>query len=365
MIMVKNNLQKNKIKPQKKLHIAQVAPIEERVPPRKYGGIELVVYNLIQGLCQRGHKVILLASGDSKSAAELVAIFPRSIRTLPGVGNDAKSREIYKVLGLAKSLKYLKSQKFDIIHNHAGWRFLSFANLLNTPLVNTLHGSLDAKHEHVVYKTYAKSNYISISDAQRVPLKKLNYVSTVYNGIDLNKFTFQSKSKDYLAWLGRMSPQKGPKECILAAKRAGEKLIMAGKVDLVDQDYFKKEIEPLIDGKQIKYIGEVGEKEKNKLLGGAKALLALIQWREPFGLFIVEALACGTPVIATSRGSVPELIKDKKNGFIVKNWKEAAKAVEKIDTISRQDCRKRAEDKFNIKQMVNGYLDAYYKIVNK
>jgi len=346
----------------KKLCIAQIAPVEEPVPPRKYGGIELVVSLLTEELVRRGHQVTLVASGDSKTAAKLKAVYPKSIRTIKGLGDDAKAREIHKILGVAKTLEYLRQNKFDIIHNHAGWRFLSFANLLPAPLVTTLHGTLEIKQEHIIYQTYQKTGFVSISNAQRVPLSSLNYVATVYNGIDVDSFTFQEQSKDYLFWLGRMSPQKGPKEAILTAKKTGDKLVMAGKIDLVDQEYYQQEIKPLIDGRQIKYIGEIDHKEKNKLLGGAKALLALIQWREPFGLFIVEALACGTPVITTRRGSVPELLEDGKNGFIVKNWKQAAQVVSKINTVSRADCRKTAEQRFSVKNMVDHYEQIYYQL---
>lgn len=349
----------------KKLSIAQVAPFEERVPPLKYGGTELVISNLAEELVKRGHKVTLLASGDSITKAQLIPIFKKSIRKDPNIGTDLKKRNAIKFIGVARVVNYLQQHKFDIIHNHIGWRFLPFCPMLNSTIVTTLHGPLDVEYQQFVYGSFPNANYISISNNQRQPMPKLNFTNTVYNGIQVDKFTFNSKKGKYAAFLGRMSPEKGPIQAIQAAKKAKIPLIMAAKVDLVDKEYFNKKVKPLIDGKLIKFIGEVDHRGKVKLLKDAAVLFALIQWEEPFGLFVVEALACGTPVIATNRGAMPELIKDGKTGFLVNNLSQAVKAVHNIDQINRQGCRKLAEDRFSVEKMADDYLKAYYKLLEK
>lgn len=347
------------------MKIAQLVPVEEAVPPLKYGGTELVASNITEELVNRGHEVHLLASGGSRTSAKLFEIFDRPVRELAPNPEDAKLREAFKYMAIAKAVKYINEGGFDIVHNHIGWRTLPFEPLFNASVVTTLHGPLDVPYMQTVYGTYPKANYVTISDAQRKPMTSLNFVSTVYNGIKVETFEFNNQPKDYVAFLGRMSPEKGPVEAIKAAKAAGIKLIMAAKVDSVDQDYFKKEVEPLIDGDQIKFIGEVDHKGKVALLKDAKALLALIQWEEPFGLFMTEAMSCGTPVIATVRGSVPELVEHGKNGYLVENTAEAtATAIKAINYIDRSICRKIAEEKFSVKAMVDGYIKTYEKILS-
>jgi len=347
----------------RKLKIAQVAPFEERVPPEKYGGTELVINNLTEELVARGHHVTLLASGNSVTKAKLVPIFKTAIRQQAQIGDNLQNREAAKFIGIAKVVDYLRKNNFDVIHNHIGWRLLPFSSFLKPPLITTLHGPLDIAYQQFVYGKFLKANYISISNNQRRPMSQLNFIATVYNGIDINKFTFNSKPKGYLAFLGRMSPEKGPLQAIQAAKRSKTPLIMAAKVDLVDRAYFIKKIKPLIDGRLIRFIGEVDHQAKVRLLKNAIALLALIQWEEPFGLFITESLACGTPVIANKRGSVPELIKQGKTGYIVNNVNDAAAAVKKIDKINRYNCRQDAEERFSTQQMTNGYEQAYYRLL--
>lgn len=345
------------------MKVAILAPIEEDVPPPKYGGTELVVANLCEGLVKLGHVVHLYATGTSKTSAKLVTIFDRPVRELAPDPKDTKLREAFKYLAIAKIFDQLKEEKYDIIHNHIGWRLMGFQSIMPGPMVTTLHGPLDADYTSYVFKKFATSNYISISDAQRRPMPELNFVSTVYNGIRVEAFDFNAEPKDYVAFLGRMSPEKGPIQAIMAAKAAGVKLVMAAKVDATDQDFFKKEVEPLIDGEQIKFIGEVDHVGKVALLRDAKALLALIQWEEPFGLFMTEAMACGTPVIATMRGSVPELVQHGKNGYIVENTVEAAiNAIRVIECINRQDCREVAEERFSVDAMSAGYLKVYEQV---
>ncbi len=345
------------------MKIAVIAPFEERVPPEKYGGTELVIYNIIENLVSMGHKVTLFASGDSQTSSELKPVFPNALRSMSEMSN-ARYRDSYKFIGVGRIVKYLHENRFDIIHNHLGWRLLPFEKIINSPIVTTLHGPLDVDYMRAVYGEFKKSKYVSISENQRKPMPELNYVGTVYNGIQIGKFKFNETPGNYFVFLGRMSPEKGPVQAIEIAKRARVELIMAAKVDIVDKEYFKSEIEPLIDNKQIKYIGEVNHAEKVNLLGGAKALVAPIQWEEPFGLFFVEAMACGTPVITTRRGSVPEIIVDGKTGFVCDSLDEAVRRINDIDEIDRKDCCQHVKENFSAEKMTKDYVEIYEKVIN-
>ncbi len=344
----------------KKLKIAQLVPFEETVPPTKYGGTELVAANLCDGLVGQGHDVTLYSVGGSRTKAKLVKIFPQSLRAT--TGTDLKARESLKFMGVGKVLAYILQNRFDVIHNHIGWRLLPFLEVLPAPVVTTLHGPLDIAYQQMVYGAYKRANFVSISNNQRKPLK-LNYAATVYNGIQVEKFTYQEKKDDYLAFLGRMSPEKGPVQAIQVAKKTGRKLIMAAKVDAVDIKFFNTEVRPHIDGKQIVFLGEVDHAGKNKLLARASGLLALIQWEEPFGLFMAEANACGTPVIAMARGAAPEVIAHKKTGYLVHTIEEAVKMVGRLDKIKPKDCRQRAVARFSVAAMVGGYVRVYRKLI--
>ena len=343
------------------MNIAILAPFEESVPPQKYGGTELVVYNLTEELIKLGHQVTLVAAGNSRVSARLVKVFETSVREMPDAA-DMNFRNAYKYIGVGKVAEYFNQNRFDVIHNHLGWRLLAFENLLSSPVITTLHGPLDVPYQQKVYGTYKTSNYVSISLSQRRPLPELNFVANVYNGLEMPKFKFFAQPKDYFAFLGRMSPEKGPVQAIQAAKAAGVKLVMAAKVDSVDKAYFEKEVKPLIDGEQIKFIGEVDHAGKLELLGGAKALLGLIQWEEPFGLFFTESMACGTPVIAMNRGSVPELIVNGQTGFICNTQEEAVSAISKIGSLDRQVCYEHVAKNFSSTRMAEGYLAAYQKV---
>lgn len=346
------------------MRIALIAPFEESVPPEKYGGTELVVYNLAESLVDMGHEVFLLASGESKTRAKLISVFPRAIRR-EEYASDANIRNSLKFMGIARVLDELKKINIDIVHNHIGWRLLPFEGIAGKRIVTTLHGPLDVPYQQFVYGLFKDTPYISISNSQREPFNKLNFIGTVYNGIDISLFDFTEKTEGYLAFLGRMSPEKGPKVAIEVAKKAGMKLVMAAKVDAVDKEYFEREIEPLIDGEQVVFLGEVGPEEKNKLLRNAACLLATIQWREPFGLFMAEAMACGTPVIATDMGSAREIVADGETGFVVKNdIDEFVNAVNKISSLSRAACRARAEKMFSKEKMAANYVEAYEKVIN-
>jgi len=346
------------------MKIAILAPFEESVPPAKYGGTELVVYNLTEQLIKMGHEVTLLASGNSRTSAKLEVVFPQSIRSLSD-SQDMKVRDALKFIGVGKVISCLRKNEFDVVHNHIGWRLLPFQEVIESPVITTLHGPLDVPYHQKVYGTYKDSNFISISLRQRLPMPQLNYIANVYNGIETEKFKFNNKPKNYFAFLGRMSPEKGPVQAIEIAKKAGVKLLMAAKVDSVDREFFKNKVEPLIDGKQIKFIGEVNHNEKIEFLGNARALIAPIQWEEPFGLFFVEAMICGTPVIAIKRGSVPEIVINKKTGFVCETIDEASERVKFIGEIKRINCHNQVKENFSAKKMAEEYLKAYKKVLDR
>lgn len=347
----------------KKLRIALVAPLAERVPPRKYGGTELVIGNLADGLAARGHKVTLLARSDSHTKAKLVSFYHPDPR--------ARSRYAsrgYMVPNYWQTLElgwvFERAKQFDVMHFHIGSTFFPYTRLVKTPCVLTLHGRLNTTEAAKVHNTYPEIPLVSISNNQRAPLPKLNFVRTVYNGINMHSHPMGTGKGGYLAFLGRMSPEKGPVQAIQAAKRAGMKLIMAAKVDTVDEAYFTKKVRPLIDGKQIKFLGEVDRVGKAKLLQNAVGLLALIQWEEPFGLFMTEAMASGTPVIATHRGSVPEIVADGKTGFVVGDTNDAVRAIKSLHAIDRKACRERVKKYFSVEAMVDGYEAVYEKLTH-
>jgi glycosyltransferase involved in cell wall biosynthesis len=345
------------------MKIALVAPFEEPVPPRTYGGTELVVYNLAEQLVALGHEVAVFASGDSKTSARLEAIFPVSLRADRTL-TDPQVRDAMKVIGLGRLIDRVNAEDFDVIHNNFGWRFLAFAGQLKAPVITTFHGPLSLPYYKRVLSEVGRLPFVSISDAQRRPFPGLNYVSTVYNGIDCAAFSYNETPQDYFAFLGRFSPEKGPVTAIRAAMQAGVPLVMAGKVDIVDREYFATQVEPLIDGRQIRFIGEVNHAQKNELLRNARALLVPIDWEEPFGLVMTESMATGTPVIANRRGSVPEIVRHDV-GFITDSFDAIVSAMQNIDTISRSRCREYVCDRFGCEAMAQGYLSAYEKVLEE
>ncbi len=340
------------------MRIAQVAPLWERVPPLTYGGIELVVALLTDELVRRGHEVTLFASGDSVTLAELASVHPRSIRLDPSI----KEYNIYEMLQLSQV--YEQAQEFDIIHSHMGSAALPYANLVKTPTVHTLHGIFTPDNEKL-FRHAKNQPYVSISNSQREPRLELNCVATVYNGIDVDSYKFypQAENPPYLAFLGRMSPQKGPHLAIAIAKKTGWNLKMAGKVDVVDREYFETEVKPHIDGKQIEYLGEANHVQKNALMGGAVATLFPITWREPFGLVMVESMASGTPVIALKLGSTEEVIAHGETGFLCESVEECISALDKVAELDRSTCREFVCNRFGVKQMADGYEAVYRQIL--
>jgi glycosyltransferase involved in cell wall biosynthesis len=357
-----NLLQKlniSKIKYLKVMKIAQIAPLWERVPPPAYGGIELVVALLTDELVARGHDVTLFASGDSITSAKLASVYDRALRLDP----DIREYEIYDMLNLGKV--YAKAEEFDIIHSHIGCAALTYAKLCKqTPTVHTLHGIFTRDNSKLY--SYAKDQpYISISNSQREPSLDLNCVATVYNSIRVSDHHFfpQPDAPAYLAFLGRMSHEKGPQQAIEIAKRVGIPLKMAGKIDPVDKAFFTEHIAPHIDGEFIQFLGEANHTQKNNLMGKALATLFPITWREPFGLVMIESMAAGTPVIGINMGSVSEVIADGTSGFVCQDLDECVAAVAKIDSIDRQNCRDYVSHKFGVQVMTDGYEAVYRQVL--
>lgn len=348
------------------MKIALVVPFEESVPPKRYGGIELVVANLADELVDLGHSVTVFGTEDSTVSARLSPIFKRPIRSTPQASTEP-TREAFTFAGISEVLKRLQIEPFDIVHNHIGWRFLLFSQHVMQPLLTTLHLSLENQLEQMFYQLHKTQPIVSITDAQRQPNRGLNYIRTIHNGIKVDHFTTSSPPlthQDYLAFLGSIVPHKGPDIAIKVAKKCGRRLIIGAKVDPLQVEYFEKEIKPHIDGEQIIWLGEVDHHQKNKLLRESAALLMPIQWNEPFGLVMVEALASGTPVITFKKGSTPEVIKNGITGWICDDIDEMCAKVDEIGSLDRQACRKDAEERFTAKRMAEEYLEVYESLVD-
>lgn len=358
----------------KKLRIALLAPLFLSIPPKNYGGTESVIYNLTEELIKRGHKVTLFATGDSKTSAQLRFAFKKSLG-LFGAKNLLSPLAIKLhwagalPLLFHAVLPYEDASSFDIIHNHFHYYGLFFSDLIKTPVITTYHGDFSSAEkspiEKMILKKYAKKPWVAISKSQKNKVKtRLNFQAVIHHGIPVEKFPFGKISQDYFIWLGRITKKKGIIEAIKVAKAIRKKLIIAGTVNLRDKDFFEKEVKPEVDNKLIFYVGPVGFQKKMKLLKFAKGLFYPISWEEPFGLVMIEAQACGTPVIAFERGSVPEIVKNGKTGFICKNLKEMTDVTKKIDQISRKECRLHVEKNFRVEKMVDKYEKAYFKLLN-
>jgi glycosyltransferase involved in cell wall biosynthesis len=339
----------------KRMKIAQITPLYEAVPPRLYGGTERVVAQLCEALVDLGHDVTLFASADAQTRAHLVPVRDQAIR----LDKAPLKSDVAAHMSMLAELRDRRDQ-FDIIHFHTDMLHFTMFEDMAARTVTTLHGRLDLKDLPPVYRRWSKFPLVSISDAQRVHLPFANWVSTVYHGMEADVSSwFSAKPKGYLAFLGRMSPEKGPDRAIEIAKRLGMPLKMAAKVDAADAQYFHETIEPLLDHPLIEYIGEIGDAQKPAFLGGAEALLFPIDWPEPFGLVMIEAMACGTPVVGFGCGSAPEVIDDGVTGFLVKDIEGAVAAVRDIDRLDRREVRRRFDRRFSATAMARAYLDVY------
>ena len=340
------------------MKIAQIAPLWERVPPFRYGGIELIVSLLTDELVRRGYEVTLFASGDSITKAKLKSVHDQALR----LDSSIKEPGLYEQMMLFDV--YENAHHFDIIHSHIGCAALAYSSLVKTPTVHTLHGIFTPDNEKM-FRRFAWQPYISITEAQREPRLGLNYIHTVYNGIDTDSYTFQQTPTQpaYLAFVGRLSPEKGPVEAIKIARATGLPLKMAGKIDVVDRDFYREQLEPQIDGEQIQYLGEVSHEQKVQLLGGATVTLFPITWREPFGLVMIESMATGTPVIGMALGSVPEVIAHGKTGFVCYSLEKMIEAIPEAIKLDRQTCRDYVLSRFSVQSMTDEYEKAFQMVL--
>lgn len=339
------------------MKIAQIAPLIESVPPQLYGGTERVVSYLTEELVRLGHDVTLFASGDSLTSAKLRPMCDRALR-LSEIQRDYLVHHLLMV-----DRVFNEAHLYDIIHFHLDYIHFPLSRLSSTPHVTTLHGRQDIYDLQFLYAEFADIPVISISDSQRGPLPDANWQATVYNGVPEQLLTFHPKPGNYLAFLGRVSPEKGVEEAIAIALALGMELKIAAKIDPVDEQYFNTQVKPLLQEPLIDFIGEINEMEKNDFLGNARALLFPINWPEPFGLVMIEAMACGTPIVAYRRGSVPEIVEHGVTGFIVDNPDQAIAATRAIDSIHRASCRRAFEERFSSRRMAEGYLKVYRNLL--
>lgn len=347
------------------MRIAQIAPLAERVPPKKYGGTERVIYNLTEELVKLGHEVTLFASGDSKTSARLVALYPKSIREL-GL-KDIYGLNIPSMINTGTA--YAMQEEFDVIHDHNPHLGLPTANIAQVPVVMTWHGPFN--DEIIQYFTALNRTYlVSISESQRRGAPSLPFAGTVYNGLAMDNYPFSGRHKDYLLYVGRIDLEKGTHTAIDLAAASGRRLVIAAKYD--DRVprirwYFQHYIEPRLrkHKKLVRWVGEVGEAKRNELMKNASCMLHPITWLEPFGLTLIEAMACGCPVVAFNLGSMPEIIENGKTGFVVETFEQALDAIKMADKIDRRYCRRYALNNFNAKKMALGYEAVYRRIIKK
>lgn len=343
------------------MRIAQVSPLYESVPPQLYGGTERVVSYLTEALVDMGHDVTLFASGDSQTSAYLVPCCEKALR-LDGTSIDPLSRHIFQ---LEQVLRENDKRPFDVIHWHTDNLSWPIQRRIRTASVTTLHGRLDLPDLEPLFREFNDIPVVSISDAQRAPARHLNWQRTVYHGVPAHLYRFRAEPGDYLAFLGRISPEKRVDRAIEIAQRAGIPLKIAAKIDKADREYYERIIAPKMKSPLVEYIGEIGEHEKSEFLGGAKALLFPIDWPEPFGLVMIEAMACGTPVIAYPHGSVPEVVEHGRTGFIVNSIEEAVRAVERLGELDRCHCRQRFEERFTVERMAAEYVEVYRGLLSE
>ena len=339
--------------------IAQIAPLAERVPPRQYGGTERVVSALTEELVRRGHDVTLFAAGDSETAARLVAAVPEGLRPLPGI---TMPRDLYPAQLAQLAQVYTRAGEFDLVHSHVDYHTFPFAHTSPTPTLTTLHGQLDFRTLPVLYETYPDASVVSVSRSQQIPLPNAHWAGNVYNGLPLDHLRMGDGSGGYFAFLGRISPNKGIREAIAIARRTGIPLKIAAKVDDDHPEYVDL-VRDEMDGRLVEWVGEIGDAEKSDFLGPARALLFPIQWPEPFGLAMIEAMACGTPVLATPLGAVPEVVADGVTGFVRSTVEALAATVPLLDTLDRAACRRHVETHFSDTVMTSAYETIYTHMI--
>jgi len=340
------------------MHIAQVAPLTEAIPPKLYGGTERVVSWLTEELIALGHEVTLYASGDSVTSAQLEAVWPRALR-LDGAVRDPNALHMMMLERV-----YQRAADFDFLHFHLDYYPFSLFSRQSTPFLTTLHGRLDLPEHQPLFDTFSSVPVVSISNAQRRPLPQAGWVRTIHHGLPERLLMPKPIKPSYFAFLGRIAPEKGIDRAISIARHCGVPLKIAAKVDNVDRKYFDEQIQPMIKPGNVEYIGEINDKEKSEFLSGAIVLLVPIDWPEPFGLVMIEAMACGTPVIAFNRGSVPEVIDDGLTGFIAEDINGAIGAVDRLGQLSREKIRKRFEERFTARRMAQDYLSVYRSLMD-
>ena len=334
------------------MRLGILGSISWRTPPRHYGAWETVVHNLTEGLVARGHEVTLFATQDSVTAAKLHAVCPRPYSEDPDLDPN-----VMVPLHISEAMEM--AGEFDLLHNHLDFMPLTYSGLIETPVLTTIHGFSSEKIKAIYYK-YASNPYVSISDSDRDP--RLNYVATVHNGIDLSEFTFRANpAGDYLLYLGRFHPEKGVHLAVQVARQVGLPLVISGIHQ--DLEYWQNEVEPFVDGQQVRFVGPSDREERDALMGNALACLHLVTRPERFGLTIVESLACGTPVIAMDLGSPREILGHGISGFLVSSVEEAVEAVRSVHTLDRGDCRRCVEERFTVDHMVEGYLRVYERLL--
>jgi glycosyltransferase involved in cell wall biosynthesis len=336
------------------MRIAQVSPLYEAVPPRLYGGTERVVAQLCDALVELGHEVTLFACAEARTRARLWPVRDQAMRLDPALLKSDLAAHLHQLAEVRAA-----AGQFDVVHFHTDMLHFPLFEDMAERTLTTLHGRLDLKDLPNVYDRWRGFPLVSISEAQRAPLPTANWAGTVHHGLALDTYAFSPKGAGYLAFLGRISPEKRPDRAIRIAQRTGRRLRIAAKVDRVDQAYFETEIEPLLEDPLVEYIGEIGDAAKSKFLGGADALLFPIDWPEPFGLVMIEAMACGTPVVAFDHGSAPEVVEPGVTGFLVNSEAEAAEAIAMAASLDRAVIRRRFEERFSARTMARQYVELY------
>ena len=340
------------------MKIAQIAPLFESVPPKAYGGTERVVSYLTEALVAAGHEVTLFASGDSVTRARLAPMAERSLRLDPARPDWI----MWHTMMIDRVFE--QAHRFDVLHFHIDFLHYALAQRCAQPCVTTMHGRLDLKDLLPLHTHFQAHPLVSISNSQRVPLSQANWCGTVYHGLPMQMYEFQPEPQDYFAFVGRISPEKRVDRAIEIAIACNTRLRIAAKVDAADQAYFEGTIRPMLDHPLIEFVGEIGDAQKSEFMGRARALLFPIDWPEPFGLVMIESLACGTPVIAYERGSVPEVLQHGVTGFIVRNQQEAIDAARRIGTIDRRRCREVFEKRFSADKMAARYVQVYQALID-